>query len=82
MPTPFQLRQPAHSNWASGAKPKLSTSQNPAWHCTCCDKVLGICRDSRMHLRFARGHEYLVGFPIQATCRGCGTLNHASAPLR
>jgi hypothetical protein len=28
-----------------------------------------------MHLRYARGHEYLVGLPVQATCRGCGTLN-------
>ena len=32
--------------------------------------------------RFARGHEYLVGFPVQATCRGCGTLNHATVPAR
>lgn len=35
-----------------------------------------------LHLRFARGHEYLVGFPVQATCRGCGTLNNATAPAR
>ncbi len=35
-----------------------------------------------MHLRFARGHEYFVGFPVQATCRGCGTLNQASSPTR
>jgi hypothetical protein len=33
-----------------------------------------------MHLRFARGHEYFVGFPVQATCRSCGTLNQASGP--
>ena len=52
------------------------------WRCTRCDKLLGVCRDGRVHLRFARGHEYLVGFPIQATCRGCGTLNQASVPLR
>ena len=82
MPTPFQLRQPAPSNWVSGAKPKPSTPQNTDWHCTRCDKLLGVCRDGRMHLRFARGHEYLVGFPVQATCRGCGTLNQASLPLR
>lgn len=82
MPTPFQSRQPASSNWASGAKPKLATPPNPDWRCTRCDKLHGVCRDGRMHLRFARGHEYLVGFPVQATCRGCGTLNQASAPLR
>jgi len=35
-----------------------------------------------MHLRFARSHEYLVGFPVVATCRGCGRLNKAEAPVR
>jgi hypothetical protein len=44
--------------------------------------LLGVCRDGRMHLRFARGHEYFVGFPVQATCRGCGTLNQATAAAR
>ena len=82
MPTPFQSRQLASSNWLTGAKPKLFTPQNPDWRCTRCEKLLGVCRDGRVHLRFARGHEYLVGFPVQATCRGCGTLNQASAPLR
>ena len=82
MPTPFQSRQPAPSNSASGAKLKPSTFQNPDWRCTRCDKMLGVSRNSCMHLRFARGHEYLVGFPVQAKCRGCGTLNQASAPLR
>ncbi len=79
MPTPFPSRQPAHSIWASGAKPKPTTS-NSDWRCTQSDKLLGVCRDGCMHLRFGRGHEYLVGFPVQATCRGCGTLNQASGP--
>lgn len=79
MPTPFPSRQPASLIWASGAKPKHIT-QNPEWRCTRCEKLLGVCRGGRMHLRFARGHEYLVGFPVQATCRGCGTLNQASSP--
>ena len=52
------------------------------WRCTRCDKLLGVCRDGRMHLRFARGHEYFVGFPVVATCRGCGTLNQAQSPAR
>ena len=55
---------------------------NPEWRCTRCEKLLGVCRDGRMHLRFARGHEYLVGFPVQATCRGCSTLNQAQSPAR
>ena len=78
MPTPFHSRQAAPTSWA-GAKP---TTHDSEWRCTRCDKLLGVCRDGRMHLRFARGHEYLVGFPVQATCRGCRTLNHATAPTR
>ena len=79
MPTPFPSRQAAPPSWPTGAKPK-PTILNPEWRCTRCDKLLGVCRDGRMHLRFARGHEYFVGFPVQAICRGCGTLNQASSP--
>ena len=57
-------------------------SRSSEWRCGRCAKLLGVCRDRRMHLRFARGHEYFVGFPVVATCRGCGTLNQASAPTR
>lgn len=45
------------------------------WRCTRCGKLLGLLRDGRLHLRFARGHEYLVGFPATSVCRGCRTLN-------
>ena len=79
MPTPFPSRQADPTTRSGAAKTKPTT---PYWRCTRCDKLLGVCRDGRMHLRFARGHEYLVGFPVQATCRGCGTLNHATAPVR
>lgn len=74
----------AHQWFRNGdhaAKTKPAT-HNSEWRCTRCDKLLGVCRDGRMHLRFSRGHEYLVGFPVQATCRGCGALNHATAPAR
>ena len=81
MPTPFPSRQAAPSSWPTGAKPK-PTTLNPEWRCTRCEKLLGVCRDGRMHLRFARGHEDLVGVPVQATCRGCGTLNQATDPAR
>jgi hypothetical protein len=47
-----------------------------AWHCASCGKVLGVRLEKQMHVRFSRGHEYLVGFPVAATCRGCGTLNY------
>jgi len=81
MPTPFLSRQAATTSWTDAAKTKPNFS-NSEWRCTRCDKLLGVCRDGRMHLRFARGHEYLVGFPVQATCRGCGSLNHATPPAR
>lgn len=81
MTTPFLPRQAASTSW-SGAATTKPTTPNSEWRCTRCDKLLGVCRDGRMHLRFARGHEYLVVFPVQATCRGCGTLNHATAPAR
>ena len=81
MPTPFLPRQAAPMNWSGGANTKPTTSDSE-WRCTRCAKLLGVCRDGQMHLRFARGHEYFVGFPVVATCRGCGTLNHATAPAR
>ena len=79
MPTPFSPHQAAPTRRSGAANANPTTAY---WRCTRCDKLLGVCRDGRMHLRFARGHEYLVGFPVQATCRGCGTLNHATAPAR
>jgi hypothetical protein len=63
--------------------PSISPRSSTEWRCTKCDKLLGICQNDRMHLCFARGHEYLVSLPVAATCRGCGTLNEvrgASAP--
>jgi len=81
MPIPFPSRQATPTNWIGAAKIKPTTS-NAEWRCTRCDKLLGVCRDDRMHLRFTRGHEYFVGFPVVATCRGCGTLNEATAPTR
>jgi hypothetical protein len=80
MPTPSPLRQPAPTSW-SGA-PRPATTSSSEWRCTRCDKLLGVCRDGRMHLRFAKCHEYFVGFPVVATCRGCATLNQATAPAR
>jgi hypothetical protein len=81
MPTITRTR-PTSQTSRTGAANTAPNSPNPEWRCTRCDKLLGVCRDGRMHLRFARGHEYLVGFPVQATCRGCATLNHATAPAR
>ena len=45
------------------------------WRCTGCGKLLAVLRGDRLHIRFARGHEYLVGFPVTGVCRNCRTLN-------
>lgn len=80
MTTPLPSRRALPSSGIHDANPTPVTTANSDWRCTGCGKLLGVCRDGRMHLRFARGHEYLVGFPVAATCRGCGTLNRATVP--
>lgn len=81
MPTPFPSRRAANTSWSGGSNPRPQSSGGE-WRCTQCDKLLGVDRDGQMHLRFARGHEYFVGFPVVATCRGCGTLNQAASTAR
>ena len=49
------------------------------WRCTRCGKLLGLMEGDRLHIRFARGHEYLVGFPVTSICRSCRTLNELVA---
>lgn len=82
MSTPFPSRQPAPKSWTDQANHPAKSSRPCDWRCTQCAKLLGVCRDGRIHLRFSRGHEYFAGYPITATCRDCGTLNEASAPTR
>ena len=79
MTTPVPARRAAPNSRTGAAKTQPTSLY---WRCTRCDKLLGVCRDDLMHLRFARGHEYFVGFPVVATCRGCGTLNCADRPAR
>ena len=79
MPTPHFQRQCAHPTGQARRAAGVSNHHGTEWRCTRCDKLLGICRDGQLHLRFARGHEYFVSLPAVATCRGCGTLNHAPA---
>jgi len=49
------------------------------WRCTQCGKLLGVIKNDRIHIRFARTHEYFVGQPAYCTCRACGTLNECQA---
>jgi hypothetical protein len=81
MPTHIHPRHATHLRPCSGTACAPLATHPSQWRCTRCDKLLGVCRDGRMHLRFARGHEYFVGFPVQAICRGCGTLNRKPAPI-
>lgn len=50
------------------------------WRCTNCGKLLGVKEGNRLHIRFARGHEYLVGLPTTGVCRCCRTLNELRFP--
>ena len=77
MTTPYHSRRAATQSRQTG--PSTSPTERE-WRCTSCAKLLGVCRDGQMHLRFARGHEYLVGFPVVSTCRGCGSLNKVAGP--
>ena len=45
------------------------------WRCIRCNKLLAVIDGDRLHIRFARGHEYLVGYPVTSVCRSCRTLN-------
>lgn len=80
MPTPIPSRRPAPTSSTGDDDRSKPTISSPEWRCTRCEKLLGICREGQMHLRRERGHEYFVGFPVVATCRGCGTLNRITAP--
>ena len=82
MPTPIPARDTARQSSSSQASAPSFNSRACEWRCTQCNKLLGVRRNDRMHLRFARGHEYFAGFPIVATCRGCGTLNQAAGSAR
>lgn len=79
MPTRTSFR-PAR-NVTAGSATRMAGTAND-WRCMGCGKLLGVRRDGVMHLSFARGHEYLVSLPATATCRGCGTLNQATATAR
>ena len=71
MPAPFPSRQTDSPRCPAGG----CTFRSGEWRCGRCGKCLGLCHPDHVHLRFSRGHEYLVGYPVTATCRGCGTLN-------
>jgi hypothetical protein len=52
------------------------------WRCTRCGRLLGVLEGERLHLRFARVHDYLVSFPATSVCPKCRALNEVSASKR
>ncbi|MBA2575532.1 MAG: hypothetical protein H0V05_02640 [Euzebyaceae bacterium] len=62
---------------------KPVASADREWRCRRCDKLLGLVLADRLHLRFARQHEYHAALPASCTCRSCGALNelnHTTPP--
>ena len=59
---------------------KPAASFDREWRCRRCGKLLGLVIDDRLHLRFARQHEYHAALPASCTCRGCGALNELNLP--
>lgn len=71
MATPFPSRPAERTRSQTRGTP----TRPGDWRCRCCGKRLGLCHPDHVHLRFSRGREYLVGYPVIATCHGCGMLN-------
>lgn len=80
MQTPRSKPVSFASQGAAGVTNTHHSNIENAWCCCACGKTLGVRRGARMHLRFSRGHEYLTGYPVQATCRGCRTINELTGP--
>ena len=45
------------------------------WRCKQCGKLLGEVEGTRLHLKFAKGYDYLVSLPATSVCRKCHSLN-------
>ena len=58
--------------------PKHTHTPND-WRCTHCQMLLGRRDGDRVHVRFARGHQYVASLPITSVCRSCATLNELGA---
>jgi hypothetical protein len=44
------------------------------WRCQDCQRLLGKDNGAQMQIR-RKPLDYVVGFPVYATCPGCGALN-------
>jgi hypothetical protein len=55
------------------------TREGSKWRCSDCGMLLGVLVGSRLHIQFARGHQYTVALTAICTCRKCGRLNELAA---
>ena len=65
-------RVAGHTLWPTG---KHAVAVRHEWRCERCGRLLGILEEGRLHIKFSRGGEYLVSFPVTAVCPACHTLN-------
>lgn len=49
------------------------------WRCHDCGRLLGKTNGVQMQIR-RKPLQYVVGFPVSATCPGCGSLNVTNKP--
>lgn len=49
------------------------------WRCQDCGRLLGKTNGIQMQIR-RKPLNYIVGFPVLATCPGCGSLNVTNKP--
>lgn len=64
-----------HSRTGNPRDQGSRTGTPEEWRCRDCGKLLGVLRGGRLEMRWSRGDQCLVGFPVTATCRGCGAMN-------
>lgn len=53
------------------------------WRCKKCQTLLGVGRESRLHLRYKQAQYIVDGgdFNVTAVCRSCSTINERRSGL-
>lgn len=65
--------------FSGGASGVMDAEFTREWRCHDCGRLLGKTNGSQMQIR-RKPLDYVVGFPVLATCPGCGSLNVTSKP--
>lgn len=77
-------QQAKHSNhgprrFSGSASGAMNAEFTREWRCHDCGRLLGKTNGSQMQIR-RKPFDYVVGFPVLATCPGCGSLNVTNKP--